>query len=1003
MPTHSDESTPISEGCAEALRFGPFVLELAQARLSRDGVPLAVRPKALELLGALASRPGQLVTKDALLDAVWGRRHISEGVIKSAVAELRELLGDDSKSPRWIETVPRRGYRFAGQVHEIASAGQAAPIGDGDMAAAKPQEIGGNAVAIAPIATASGGGHVAPSALMGDVVAERPKATTPVPIRGNMPEAITALIGREPDLAAVEQLVQAARLVTIAGPSGIGKTSLALAHAAATVAVWPDGVWLVELTSLPAETTTEDHLVAAFVQSLQLDTAIRGRSALASALAPLEMLLVLDNAEHVLEPLAALLASVIGQAPRLHILLTTQEPLRLAGEQVYRLAPLALPALASEPRNGPATPANVDTISRLLDSGAVRLFVERVAARQPGFCLTPPIQDAVVTICRALDGLPLALELAAARVPMLGVHAIASALADDDGEAEGDGPKGGQGEGRLRLQLLTQGARGAARRQRTLREALAWSHALLDAPQRRVFRRVSVFRGGFTLALAQAIAVDDEIDDWAVLEAVQALVDKSLLVAMPDDDPTRPPRFRLLESPRAFALERLAEAGETAALRWRHLQAIRAVWQRADASTHAIPTLEWLAINQPEVHNLRAALRWALADDAALARAATAAAPHSSAPAERGAVAGTPDGHAATNATSWRPPANHGEPGVTAAALSEAADAALALVVAACGLWYRGGLAMEGRDACERVRARAALTGDARLAAGWSLSVAALGAYASAYPPDEALRQARSAAAAYAALGERQRTYFATYLEYQLQLRAGVIGVSASTIARMVELEDPAWGELATRYLRFARSYEDRVAGRQDAYRTFCREELLRYRRLGALSEGWAIAQGLMLAEHDRGDVAAALAAGRDTLTEIRAAGRLAHHGSLFALYATMLVQVAPPAEARVLLGEALPMLRRAGTPWMLHAAMAWLPAAEGRFEDAAQLTGWLDAAGRNRTSVAAGSTVSSALRKLLALLAQHLGAAALERWQADGRVLDEGAAEQLAFGASGG
>ena len=895
-----DGAAPRPPARQPALRFGAFVLDAAQARLTRDGQPLALRPKALELLAVLADRPGELVTKDELLDAVWGRRFITEGVVKSTVAELRVVLGDDPKAPQWIETVPRRGYRFAGHVEADAPLPAAAPPG--------------------------------------------------APVRGNAPNAFATLVGREADLAALASLLAASRLLTLAGPSGIGKTSLALAFAASVRGAWPDGVWCVELAPLAAETTTVAGLFAVFAQALRLDAAIAGEAALGRALQPLQLLIVVDNAEHVLAPLAAVLAPLLVQAPLLRVIVTSQEPLRMAGEQVYRLAPLALPPSAAD-----------GDPERLLASAAVQLFVERVAARQPGFRLAPQQQAAVAAICRALDGLPLALELAAARVQLLGVQGIAKMLLGDEEEGAGDAG--------TRLRLLTQGARDAVPRQRTLRDALAWSHDLLDAPQRRVFRRLGVFRGGFTLALAQAVVGEADLDlgmgldldDWAVMEAVQALVEKSLLVAVPHLDPAVPLRFMMLESLRSFALERLAEAGETAAVRWRHLQAVLGHWRRADARSVSDPALTWLALHRPEVDNLRAALRWALADDAALARAAAVATP---AP---------------------------GSPMV--------ADAALALVVAAGSVWHRAGLANEGREACERVRARAAVTGDGGLRGGFDLTLAALGCYANAYPPAEALAAAQAAALAFEAGGDRVRAYFATYLAYQMNIRVRSLEGRAASLARLEALDEPGWGEMLARYLRHARAYEDRLSGRAEAYLAICRDERARCARLGAVAEGWSAAHGLMLAEHDQGDVAAALLTGREVLAEIRAAGRLGQHGALLALWATMLAQSGAPAEARVALAEALPALRSAGTPWMLQVALAWLAASEAREEDAARLAGWHEAGRRERRVGEAGSTIAGALHALHALLHERLGAAASKRLQAEGAGLDDGAAERLAFG----
>lgn len=865
---------------APLLQFGPFTLNVAEAQLARDGQAIALRPKAFELLVALARRPGELVTKDELLDVVWGRRFITEGVIKSVVGELRTALGDDPKQARWIETVPRRGYRFVGQ--------------------AEPRVGAPEPRVPAPLASA-------------------PRLT----VAGNVAEALSPIIGRANELGALQALLGTQRLVTVVGPSGVGKTRLAQALAAAQREAWVDGVWFVELAGLAAEATTPASLSAALAQTLQLDAAVTTEAALGRALQQLSMLLVLDNAEHLLAVLTPLVAQLLAQAPALRVAVTSQEPLRIPGEQVFRLVPLALPP-----------PADDADAERLMASGAVRLFVDRVAARLPGFALAPQQQHAVADICRALDGLPLALELAAARVPLLGVQGICDMLLGDDG---------------ARLALLTQGARTAAPRQRTLRDALAWSHGLLDDAQRRVFRRLGVFHGGFTLDVAQAVCVDETLDAWAVLDVVHALAEKSLLASSADSAAHLPPRFMLLESLRAFALERLAEAGETELMRRRHVQAVLAYWKRAEARSLSDAVLPWLARHRAEIQNLRAALRWAATD-----------AHHALDPAR--------------------------------------ADDALALVVFSGPLWHRAGLALEGRAACEAVRSRAESTADPVLRSGFDLSVATLATYASAYPPAEGLACAQRAVAAYGQAGDTARAYFALYLCYQLGLRAQPQANRGALIEQMAACVQPGWSELLTRYLRNARGYEQRLAGDSEAYLACCRDELARCQRLGAVAEGWTAAQGLMLAEYDLGHLQDAVAVGREALAQIRSAARLRQHGAMLGLWTTMLAESGDAAGTRAALAEALPALRSTGTPWMVHVALVWLAVAEGRHEAAARLYGWQGATQRARNEAPPGGAIGRSLRVLHEQLTAQLGATAFARCCEQGATLADAAAEHLAL-----
>ena len=900
---------------ATLLCFGPFTLDLAAAQLRRDGAAVALRPKAFELLVTLARRPQELVTKEELLDSVWGRRFITEGVIKSSVSELRQALGDDPKAPRWIETVARRGYRFGAAVHGGAepAAGPALPIGTTPEAA--------------PRAAAHATTHAPPH---------------PAPGPGNVPSPLTPAIGRDAELALLATMLQTQRLLTICGPAGMGKTRLALDLAGSQRPAWRDGVWWVEMAPIAANGASPVALAAtlraSLVQTLQLDVAAGiSTAALARALQPLQLLLVLDNAEHLLTPLAPLLDALLAQATRLHVVVTSQEPLRLAGEQLLRLQPLTWPAACDD-----------DDTEQLLACSAVRLFVARVASRLPGFSLGPHQRQAVARICRELDGLPLALELAAARVPVLGVHGMADML-----QAGAD-----------QLQLLTQGTRTAAPRQRTLRAALDWSHDLLDARQRCVLRRLAVFRGGFALAQAQAVCSDDALDGWAVLDAVQALVDKSLLSAPSDAallaaaEAAAPPRLHMLESVRAFAHEQLVLAGEADRIAARHALAVGAYWAQADDAALQVPVLQWLALHAAEIDNLRAALRWAR--DAGPRQGEAQAAPATQ------ATLATLTAHTAT-------------------------------------LWHRAGLYAEGRGWCEAARsslAQQAGTAPGE-ASGLDLAEAALGIYGNVYPTSEVLACAERAAAGFAARADAPRQYYALYLVYQSRLRGNVqtgTAAQAALLAQMHALEQPGWVEVLTRFARAVQGYEHRRAGRTADYLAYCRDELLRCQRLGAVAEGWPPAQGLMLAEHDRGHLDDALAVGRQALADIRARGRLRQHGAFHALWTTMLAQHGDCAGARQALAEALPMLRGAGTVWMAHVALAWLAALESRPMDAARLLGWHAAVHRTQGRAQAGDTIERSLQALHVHLDGELGATELARQQQLGAALGDDAAERLAM-----
>jgi predicted ATPase/DNA-binding winged helix-turn-helix (wHTH) protein len=407
----------------------------------------------------------------------------------------------------------------------------------------------------------------------------QPLDTAPavMPSGSNAPTAATRLIGREAELARLAGLLAEHRLVTLVGPGGIGKTRLAIGWcegpAHEVPVVWVELAGLNDVTLLPAT------VLAALGSN-----AAAGAVSLREAIAPLQLTLVLDNAEPVAADVATLVRALLDGAPGLRLLVTSQVPLRLPAEQVYRLGALALP-------DGPS--ARV-TPTEAMRHGAVALFVERARSADPLFELAAGNVGAVVEICQRLDGLPLALELAAARVASLGVTTLAAALGE-------------------RLRVLGDAQRSAPARQRTLRAALEWSHGLLDARAQRVFRRLGVFAGGFTLGAAQAVAADDDpaqgLDALAVMTTLGRLVEDSLVAR----DTAEPPRYGLLESARLFALEQLARSGEAAAVRARHLAWCAGFVGRVlgGGSVDA----ERAAQVAAEYPNLRAALENALARD----------------------------------------------------------------------------------------------------------------------------------------------------------------------------------------------------------------------------------------------------------------------------------------------------------------------------------------------------------------------------------------------------
>ncbi len=432
------------------------------------------------------------------------------------------------------------------------------------------------------IATIPGRGYRFAAAL-DDVGEPPPRAIaepTAVPphVPTNLPVEPQPLYGRDADVDAARRLVEEHRLVTITGAGGIGKTRVGQAVAHALRDRYADGVWLVELAPLADAAL----LSAGVAQALKIQ--LRGvrdmRDELVDALQSQRLLLVLDNCEHLIDEVSLLAQALLTRTPQVRLLVTSQEPLKLPAEHLVRLGTLDVPAPdASAP----------DAIR----CGAVRLFVERVQALDPRFAFDERNVTAVIDIVRQLDGLALAIELAAARVPALGVQGVRERLGE-------------------RLRVLTAGARIALRRYQTLRAALDWSFNLLDADEQAVFRRVGVFSGGCTIEAVQQVAADDRLDEWAVLDVVARLVDKSLVVADGDDRP----RYRMLESARAYALEKLAAAGETDALARRHAACYAELFERNVDAWYDVRLSDdgYLAARALELDNLRAALAWSLGD-----------------------------------------------------------------------------------------------------------------------------------------------------------------------------------------------------------------------------------------------------------------------------------------------------------------------------------------------------------------------------------------------------
>lgn len=419
----------------------------------------------------------------------------------------------------------------------------------------------------APDRAAAGAAQDLPDAQDGAYQPERPGS--------GLPAETTSFIGREAELARIEELLGLSRLLTLAGPSGSGKTRLALRAAAQSSGSYPGGVWLVELAPVTAPGLVAAATAAAL--GIREEPGRPPADTIAAHLRDSEALLVVDNCEHMRDAAAELIAALLRDCPSLRVLATSQSRLGLSGEAIWPIPPLTLPdPAARDPRT-------------VAEAEAVRLFCDRAALARPGFEMTEVNAGAVSEVCRRLDGIPLAIELAAARVNALTARQLAARLDD-------------------RFRLLTGGSRGGLPRHRTLRAAIEWSHDLLTATEQLCLRRMAVFAGGCTLEAAEAVCADDELPLDAVFETITSLVDRSLLTA---DEQFDSMRYGMLESIRHYALERLDQAGERAELhRRRRAWLLQFVGQ---ADLVGPDQAAWLDLLEAEHDNFSAGLEWSLA------------------------------------------------------------------------------------------------------------------------------------------------------------------------------------------------------------------------------------------------------------------------------------------------------------------------------------------------------------------------------------------------------
>lgn len=778
----------------ERIRVGAFELHPGERLLLSAGRPVELGARAFDLLLVLVENAGRLVTKATLLERVWPRLVVDENNLPAQIAALRRVLGAGA-----ISTVPRFGYRLDLEVQAAEDAG---------------------------------GTRQPPAAAVLPAIAP-PRAWT---------NRLSPLVGREDDLRGVQEALAQSCLVTVVGGAGVGKTRLAqeilarAAGAAAWVALEP----IDEARHVPS--------AIALALGIALPDGADRYAALRQALEKSPLLLILDGAEHLAEALAAPLASLVAQAAGLRALVTSQAPLGVCGETIYRIGALPVPD-AGLPQ------------AEVVQFPAVALFSRRAAEADRRFQLSAANAGQVAEICRRLDGNPLALELAAARVPAFGVAALLERLDD-------------------RFRLLKQGGRAGEPRHGVLQAAFNWSYGLLGEAEKTVFNRLGAFAGSFTLRCAARSVADERLDMAGAIDVIGRLVDRSLVTVLP----TEPPRYRLLETARCYAVDCLAAAGEGDTARRRMALAMLDLLDRSWEEYWSQDEAVWLSQYTPEIDNVRAALDWARRHDRELA--------------------------VSLYGSSWP-------------------------------LYVEADLQAEGQAAHdEAVGLLAGGMADSRIGRFWD----AIATYDSRRQWDRARYAAELAAERHAARGDTRAQYY-SLLQLALNWRDDPAS-ARRTFESARALEDPAWparllahGAMTDGALLTSRGQH---ADARDAYRRALAIALTTSER-----QALAATVNIVELDIACGSTAAALQLGRPLAISLRQVGRRETRFELLVLTMSALLLEGETAEARELAVElhSLALRLDRGRLYSALDAMSLLACHDGRFEAAARIAACSDAA----------------------------------------------------------
>jgi predicted ATPase/DNA-binding winged helix-turn-helix (wHTH) protein len=823
-------------------RFGRFTLDPANWQLRAEGAPIPLGPTDFRILMTLVERAGSLVSKDELMSRVWGRSVVGDNTLQVHITALRKALGEG-----FIVTRHGHGYSFAPQVSRTEA------------------EQPGN-----------------------------------LPLASRVHGAPSRLVGRDSELRVLSELLAQNALVTLAGPGGVGKTRLVLQAASESAVRFKDGAWLVELASLTEGASTAGAVATAL--GIQIGEGAAPFENLARQLARRNLLIVLDNCEHIVSSCAQLCEAVLAAAPGVCIIATSREPLSCQGEQVFEVLPLALP---DEDGRGP-----------IRETPAIELFVERTRGLHPEFQLSEEDVAIAARLCRQVDGLPLAIEMVASWAGMLGLKALEEKL---DGSLNG---------------WLSARRTGPARHS-TLSATLEWSHNLLSPAEQIVLRRLAVFAGGFSMAAAELIVADRQVPKAEMFGHVARLINKSMIAVIPG---SREHHYRLLETTRAFMLEKLAASPDAELARQRHVDHVLRMLHQAGIDWESMSDTAFRERYGSVLDDLRSALEWTTSR-------------------------GAPD--------------------------------AVALAAGSWQLWRDLNARAEGRrwliaaSALLRPETPAAL--EAQLRRG-------LGAlYFNTANVKAALAELMRAVELFRSLGDAGQLGSALAAYAHASLMLGNLEEASSAIAEALPLV-----ENARRPKSLAAAYMVKFFEESRLHSPTVREAGTKAIRLcevvGAERSALVVSSNLVEALMEMGDFDEAIASGEDLIRRLRDTAHSEILGNVLALVAAAMTLKGDAALALSRAKEAVPLLRDRGMLFWFFDHLALRAGLAGRTKDAALISGYADQLsrefGRPRDPIG-----RQAVDRLAALLKQTFSTAEIEQFARIGAQLSETQVVDLALG----